>query len=53
MDLNEEAALTRIERLKFVFSHANQLQQATATFEHAALRPLYVMNGGALADTDA
>ena len=49
MDQNEEAARVRIERLKFLFSHANQLQQETATFEHAALRPLFVMNGGALA----
>ena len=48
MDADEEAAHRRLERIKFLFSHTNQLQQSTATFEHAALRPLFYLNGGAV-----
>ena len=48
MDAEEETRLRRLERIKFLSSHVNQLQQQASTFEHTALRTLILLNGGAL-----
>ncbi len=44
----DEAAYRRLERLKFALTHTRDLQQATVAFEHVALKPLFLINGGAL-----
>ena len=48
MDQNEEAVKRRLERLRFDHVHSMELLRATAAFEHAALRPPTLLNGGAL-----
>ncbi|ADJ29876.1 hypothetical protein [Nitrosococcus watsonii] len=37
-----------LERFKAKLASESELLKATAAFEHAALRPLYLLNGGAL-----
>jgi choline-glycine betaine transporter len=43
----DEYQTRRLERLKFLSAHTNQLAGATQAFEHAALRALFITNGGA------
>src|SRR5512143_171398 len=40
-----------IEKFKAKAAHELELTRATAQFEHAAMRPLYLLNGGALIAT--
>ena len=44
----DEAAFRRLEGLKASIASNRDLQQATSAFEHAALKPLFLINGGAL-----
>ena len=38
----------RLERLKHLYALEYEMIRATTAFEHAALRPLFILNGGAL-----
>ena len=38
----------RLERLRYLYGLENEMIRAAAAFEHAALRPLFILNGGAL-----
>ena len=44
----EEAVQARLERRRFHYNQSLEVLRATITFEHAALRPAYMLNGGAL-----
>ncbi len=48
MDQDHEAAERRLERLRLDHAHSMELLRATVAFEHAALRPSFLLNGGAL-----
>ncbi len=48
MDQTDLAGYRNLEWLKFSLSHTRDLHKATAAFEHAALKPLFLLNGGAL-----
>ena len=48
MDKETELANKRIKAYKAHYDHDLELTRATAAFEHAALKPLYLLNGGAL-----
>ena len=48
MDKDTELATKRIEAYKSKHNRALELVRATVAFEHAALKPLYLLNGGAL-----
>jgi hypothetical protein len=47
-DRREEAKERRLERLRHLHAQAIELTNATAAFEHAALAPPMLLNGGAL-----
>ncbi len=47
MNSDDEKAQRRIEHFKARLSAGIELQRATAAFEHAAIKPLYLLNGGA------
>ena len=38
----------KLERLKHLYGLEYEMIRATAAFEHAAIRPLFILNGGAL-----
>ena len=44
----EEGAQARLERRRFHYNQALEVLRANIAFEHAALRPAYMLNGGAL-----
>ena len=44
----EEAVQARLERRRFHYNQSLEVLRATTAFEHAALRPAYMLNGGAL-----
>lgn len=48
MDKAEKATLIEMERLKGSWASALELQRATNAFEHAVMKPAYLLNGGAL-----
>lgn len=48
MDQGDEAAQRRLERLRFAHDRVLTMISATAAFEHAALKPSFILNGGAL-----
>ncbi len=48
MDENSEAANRRLERLRLEHTHSMELLRATVAFEHAALKPPMLLNGGAV-----
>ena len=48
MDSREQEYQVRFEYLRSRFNHSLELAKATIAFEHAALRPLYLLNGGAI-----
>ncbi len=48
MDQTDLTGYRNLEFLKFSLSHTRDLQKSTAAFEHAALKPLFLLNGGAL-----
>ena len=48
MEHPQEAADRKLERLKFKHAQSIELLRATTAFEHAALRLVFLMNGGAL-----
>ena len=48
MDKDTELATKRIEAYKSKHNRVLELVRATVAFEHAALKPLYLLNGGAL-----
>jgi hypothetical protein len=45
---NNDSVLKRLERLKHLYGLEYEMIRATAAFEHAAIRPLFLLNGGAL-----
>jgi len=45
---SNDSAQNRLERLKHLYGLEYEMIRATATFEHAAIRPLFILNGGAL-----
>ena len=47
-ETHEDRERRRLEWLKHSLASRRQLQQATSTFEHAALKPAFLLNGGAL-----
>ena len=48
MDEEQEAGQRQLERLRFSHAQSVELLRATTAFEHAALRPPMLLNGGAL-----
>ena len=48
MDQKDLEGYRDLEYLKFGLSHTSDLHKATAAFENAALKPLFLLNGGAL-----
>ena len=48
MDQDHEAAERRLERLRRRHLHSMELLRATVAFEHAAIKPPMLLNGGAL-----
>ena len=48
MDKETELATKRLEAYKAKHNRVLELVRATVAFEHAALKPLYFLNGGAL-----
>jgi len=46
--MEEEEQRKQLEQLKHALESSRQLRQATMNFEHAALKPLFLLNGGAL-----
>ena len=48
MDENDEKASRQLERLKLEHTHSMELLRATVAFEHAALKPPMLLNGGAV-----
>jgi len=45
---NDPESLAKLEQLKRAYALEYEMVRATATFEHALLRPLFILNGGAL-----
>lgn len=43
-----DSAQNRLEHLKHLYGLEYEMIRATAAFEHAAIRPLFILNGGAL-----
>ncbi len=48
MDKEQEADQRQLERLRFSHAQSVELLRSTTAFEHAALRPPMLLNGGAL-----
>jgi hypothetical protein len=47
--MSDDADLPKkLERLKHTYGLEYEMIRATAAFEHATLRPLFILNGGAL-----
>lgn len=46
--MTEQDLELKRERLKHLYALEYEMVRATAAFEHAALRPLFMLNGGAL-----